>query len=184
MTTVQQYAHPYRIGSLVGAIGATVFVLANRNALPDPWPLVALASWGLVLALYVYRVWLSPAEALPRVRPPRPRAGLIYVASVAAMILGIQVGRSFLPEADRDALMPAVIVICVGLHLVPFAQAFRAPVFALLGWAMTAIGVMGLTAGLATWTGWACVAAVVTGIVMLAVMAEAAHPDDEISPGD
>ncbi len=35
-------------GTLVGAIGATVFVLVNRTDLETPWPTVARSSPGLL----------------------------------------------------------------------------------------------------------------------------------------
>lgn len=131
---------------------------------------VALIAWALAMTWYGWAVWLSPAAELPAGARPAPRAWLIYLASVAAMIAGIQVGRLLLDRADRLELLPAVIVICVGLHLVPFATAFGAHVFRLLGWAMAAIGSVGLMLGWFSGGVAVAAAAVVTGLVMLTVM--------------
>ncbi|MDO5504272.1 MAG: hypothetical protein Q4G67_13990 [Actinomycetia bacterium] len=159
------------MGSIVGAIGATVFVLTNRDALPDPWPVIALVAWGAVLALYLRMVLFASTEQLPPAGEPAPRALLVYGASVVGMIALIQLGRWVLSQQGREELEPAVIVICVGLHLLPFAAAFRAPVFHTLGWVMTALGVLGLVIGWLTTGTAAAAAAVITGVVMLVLIA-------------
>ncbi|KUG51151.1 hypothetical protein AVL62_12990 [Serinicoccus chungangensis] len=163
--------HPYRIGSIIGLVGATVFVLVNRGALPGPWPVVALVGYVAALALYVWAVWVRPTSSLPAGQPPRRHAGLVYLGSVAGMLLVFALGRLVLAQADREELMPALVAAGVGLHLVPFAAAFRAPVFRTLGWLLAAIGVVGLVVG---WLGAGAVAAaaaaVVAGVVMLLVM--------------
>lgn len=153
-------------GTLVGAAGAAVFVWSNSGVLPGPAVLAARVLWALGTALYVVQVYLRPrvfppAEALPR------RAGLIYLASVAGMLLVIRVGSTFLPEAQRSDLRPALIVVAVGAHFVPFAHAFRAPFFRGLGWAMVVIGAVGLLLGIAWDPRVAAAAAVLAGLVML-----------------
>lgn len=163
--------HPYRLGSVVGLIGATVFVLVNRGGLPGVWSTLALVAYLAALAFYVWAVWLRPTSALPAGQAPRPRAGLVYLAAVAGMLLLFFLGRLSLDAVDREGLMPAVIVLGVGLHFVPFAAAFRAPVFAVLGWVLAGVGLAGLLFG---WLGAGAVAAAATavtaGVVMLAVM--------------
>lgn len=164
-------SHPYRLGSIIGLIGATVFVLVNRAALPGAWSTVALAIYVVALAFYVWAVWLRPASALPTVGTPRPRAGLVYLASVAGMLLLFFLGRLALVQTDREALMPALVALGVGLHFVPFAAAFRAPVFRILGWLLAGIGLVGLVVGwLETEAAAAATAAVTAGLVMLVVM--------------
>ena len=162
--------HPYVIGSMVGAVGATVFVLVNRGLLPDPWPLVALVAWVLALGAYVWRVLLSPADSLPAGEQPHPRGWLIYLASVAGMILAIQVGRLLLAGADREGLGPALIAAAVGLHFLPFATAFRAPLFRTLGLLVGGLGLVGLAVGWFAGDTVAAAAAVLSGLVMLVTM--------------
>ncbi|WP_238348700.1 hypothetical protein [Ornithinimicrobium pratense] len=91
-------SHPYRLGSIIGLIGATVFVLVNRAALPGAWPTVALITYVAAVAFYVWAVWLRPASALPAGQPPHPRAGLVYLGSVAGMLLFFFLGGSPWPR--------------------------------------------------------------------------------------
>ncbi|MBM6401208.1 hypothetical protein [Phycicoccus sonneratiae] len=173
--------HPQVIGALVGASGGTAFVLANRGALPDPWPTVALLAWLVALAGWAWTVLLRPRH-LPPIAPARPGAGVVYVVSVAGMLAGFAAGRVLLEAAGHPGLMPAVVVVAVGLHFVPFARAFRAPVFGVLGWTLAAVGFAGLLLGLALGAGAAALAAVLTGLVMLGVMAlDAVRPAVEPS---
>lgn len=172
--------HPYRLGSLVGAVGASVFVLTNRGLLAEPLPVLALVAWALALAAYGYAVWLRPVHALPPPGTPSPRAGLVYLAAVVAMVAAIALGRLLLDRAGQPELVPALVAACVGLHFLPFARAFAAPVFGQLGWLLALIGLGGLLIG---WllrpgaaAGVAALAAVLAGLVMLAAMAVGAFP--------
>ncbi|WP_238348701.1 hypothetical protein [Ornithinimicrobium pratense] len=71
--------------------------------------------------------------------------------------------------------MPALVALGVGLHFVPFAAAFRAPVFRTLGWLLAGIGLIGLVVGwLGTGATAAAAAAVTAGVVMLVVMGSGA----------
>ena len=100
-----------------------------------------------------------------------PRAGVVYLGSVVAMLVLIRLGSALLPDARVDDLRPALIVVAVGAHFLPFARAFHTPMFTVLGSIMVALGTAGL--GLGWW--WderaAAASAVVTGVVMLAVIA-------------
>ncbi len=168
---LSRMADPRCWGPVIGAVGATVFVHANRGQLTDTASTGALALWTGALAAFVWAVFLFPRRFPPPGPLPRS-AGWVYLASVIGMIALIQAGRFVLQAGDRDELAPAVIVLAVGLHFLPFARAFRAPVFARLGVVMAALGGTGLVLGLA-WTATAApAAAVVTGLVMLVVMAD------------
>ena len=75
-------------------------------------------------------------------------------------------------QSQRLALFNlGVVVVAVGLHFVPFAWAFRAPIFGWIGWSLTGIGVAGLVGGLVAGAEPVRAAAVLTGLVMLAFMA-------------
>jgi len=161
--------HPQLIGTVIGAIGATAFVHANRGTLPGPWPVIAVLAWAVALVTLVWAALVRP-RSLPVLAPPGPRAGLVYVASVIAMLVVIAAGGAVVRAAGRPELQPVVVVIAVGLHFVPFAAAFRAPVFTVLGWCLVAIGVVGLLLGLAAGAVAVAGAAVVTGLVMLVLM--------------
>lgn len=67
--------------------------------------------------------------------------------------------------------------MAVGLHFLPFAAAFRAPVFRVLGAAVASVGVVGLVLGLLVGPSAAAEAAVVAGLVMLVLMTVDARRD-------
>ena len=59
---VQRLWDPRVWGTIIGAVGATVFVLSNREALPAPVPTVATLAWTAALLLYVTFVFAAPRE--------------------------------------------------------------------------------------------------------------------------
>lgn len=157
-------------GTVVGAVGATVFVWVNAPALPGAVTDVAVVLWTILLAVYVVEVFVRPRWFAPVVSLSR-WAGAVYLVTVVAMLLLIRLGTALLPAAERDDLRPAVIVVAVGLHFLPFARAFHAPVFTRLGAVMTVLGVAGLLGGLLWSPAAAAAAAVLAGLVMLALIA-------------
>jgi hypothetical protein len=167
---VTRLRHPQVVGSIIGATGATVFVHGNRGALPEAWPTVALVAWVVVVLAFVWTVLVRPRQ-WPTPRPASSRAGFVYAASVLGMLVLIQAGGHIVAAVGRPELVPGVVVTAVGLHFVPFAATFGAPVFRLLGWSMTAIGAVGLTLGLMLGPVPVVAAAVLTGLVMLALIA-------------
>ena len=74
-------------------------------------------------------------------------------------------------------LRPALVALAVGLHFLPFAAAFRAPVFRLLGAAVASVGAVGLVLGLLVGASAAAGAAVVAGLVMLVLITVDARRD-------
>jgi hypothetical protein len=157
-------------GTIVGAVGATVFVMASRSQLPGPWPWVALLAWAVGVVAYVVFVYALP-RTFPGIRMVGPKEGLVYLASVAGMLLLIRLGSLVLDGAAKAELRPALIVVAVGLHFLPFAAAFHTPMFRTLGAIMALLGSVGLLLGW-TWDGRAAaVAAVASGVVMLAIIA-------------
>ena len=161
--------HPQVLGGLVGAVGASVFVLVNRTRLADPWPAVALALWLVALAAYAWVALLRP-RVLPDLEQPSPRAGAVYGAAVVGMLVLISGGSAVLRSTGHADLQPALVALAVGLHFLPFAAAFRAPVFRLLGAAVASVGAVGLGLGLLVGPWAAAAAAVVAGLVMLVLM--------------
>lgn len=161
--------HPQILGAIIGGAGASAFVNVNVHVLPAPWPSVSVVAWLFALVLCAWAVLLRPRR-LRDLGPPRPHAGAVYTASIVGMLAAFTVGRLVLVQVGRPELMPAVVVMAVGLHFVPFAAAFEARVFAVLGWSLAAIGLVGLLLGLAGGAVPVAAAAVVTGVVMLLVM--------------
>jgi hypothetical protein len=95
----------------------------------------------------------------------------VYLGSVAGMFALIRLGTIALESQDRTPLRPALIVLAVGLHFLPFARAFRTPMFTILGSILAGLGVAGL---LLSWF-WGQTAAPATavpaGVIMPALMA-------------
>ena len=174
---IEHLLHPQVLGVIIGGSGASAFVHVNQDVLPGSWATVAVLLWAAALAVCVYAVLLRPRR-LRDIEPPHPRAGLIYSLSVVGMLVGFAAGRVVLDAAGRPELMPAIVVIAVGLHFVPFASAFKAPVFGTLGRSVAAIGIIGLALGVAGGAVPVAAAAVVTGVVMLLLMAL-----DAVQPG-
>jgi len=167
---VERLADPRVWGTTIGAAGATVFVLANRGQLGGSWPTATLIAWVSAVAAYVWLVFLLPRSFAAPQAPAR-RAGLIYLGSVVGMLVLIRLGTVLLDDAGRDGLRPALIVVAVGLHFLPFASAFRTPMFRVLGSTMVVLGTSGLVVGWAAGGTWAAAAAVASGITMLVVIA-------------
>lgn len=156
-------------GTTVGAAGGTVFVMVNRGELADPWPTVAAIVCVAALIAYAWFVFVAP-RVVEEIGPAKPHAGIIYLSSVVGMLVLIRVGTALLDHAGRAELRPALIVIAVGLHFFPFASAFRTPMFKVLGSVMVGVGAAGLGVGWVADDRAAAGAAVVSGVVMIAVI--------------
>lgn len=170
MRGVHRLWDPRVWGTIIGAIGATVFVLENRGALAPPWSTVAALTWTGVFLAYVWFVFGAP-RVFDEMPPVGSRAGVIYLGSVLGMLVLIRLGAMVLEDAGTVELRPALIVMAVGLHFLPFAKAFHTPMFVVLGSLMTALGAAGLVLGRVWDERTAAASAVVTGIVMLLVIA-------------
>lgn len=133
-----------RLGSLVGVVGGLVFVLVNAGALPGAlvWRVLAVAAAVVVVALLATRPVAGAG-------PPSREALRTYLVSVGLMVVAIPVGAAVLGALGEERLVLPWVVVVVGAHFVPFASAFAAPVFRLLGLALVAIGAVGAVAALA-----------------------------------
>ncbi|MBG0740631.1 hypothetical protein IV500_14720 [Paeniglutamicibacter antarcticus] len=167
---IQRAWDPRVWGTLIGAAGATVFVMAYRGALMAPWPVVAVVVWAVALLAYIVLVFVTP-RVFTKASRVGAGSGFIYLGSVAGMLLLIRLGTIVLDNADKAELRAAVIVVAVGLHFIPFAVAFHTPMFTPLGVIMAILGAVGLTVGWLWHTRAAAAMAVISGIVMLAIIA-------------
>lgn len=161
---------PRTTGAIVGAVGGSAFVLVNRGSLPDVLPGFALAAWVVALAGWAWFVLARPRTFAP-LPAPSPRAGAVYGGSVVAMLVLIFGSARLLTATDHPGLVPAAVAVAVGLHFVPFARAFGAPVFGVLGWTMAGIGGVGLVAGLVGVGAAGSASAVVAGLAMIVLVA-------------
>jgi hypothetical protein len=156
-------------GTTVGAVGASVFVMVNRGELAHPWPTVAVIVWVVALIAYTWFVYLAP-RAFDEPGSANPHAGIIYLCSVVSMLVLIRGGTMLLDHAGTPALRPALIVMAVGLHFLPFAAAFHTSMFKVLGSVIVVLGTAGLALGWLWDARIAATSAVVCGVVMLVLI--------------
>lgn len=157
-------------GTTIGAVGATVFVMTNRGVLANPWPVVAVVVWAVALLAYITFVFVVP-RTFGEIKMVGAKGGFVYLGSVAGMLLLIRLGTMVLDDAGKTELRPALIVVAVGLHFLPFAAAFHTPMFRPLGAIMAVLGSAGLALGWVWDERAAAAMAVISGVVMLAVIA-------------
>ncbi len=112
----------------------------------------------------------SPATAPGTTRGLAEPRHPVVVGSVVGMLLAISLGRLALVGLGHEDLQPALVVLAVGLHFVPFARAFRAPLFGTLGWVVATLGALGLVGGAVVGAVAPRAAAVVAGLVMLGLV--------------
>ncbi|MGD8215705.1 hypothetical protein [Aestuariimicrobium sp. Y1814] len=158
-------SRPIPIGSIIGAVGGLVFVLVNAAEVPGTlvWRILAALGFLAVIAVAVIR------RTAPGAGPPSRTAMRTYGICVAAMALAIPVGASLLTNAlSLPQLVLPWVVFVVGAHFLPFASAFRLPVFRWLALCLMLVGVAGaigaLVTGSAASAGWTGVTA---GFVLL-----------------
>ncbi len=161
--------HPQVLGAIIGGAGASAFVHVNRGVLPGSWATVAAAVWLAALGVWAWSVLVRPRR-LRDAGPPHRLAGVVYTGAIVGMLAMFVGGHAVLDALGHTELQPAVVVLAVGLHFVPFASVFHAPVFAGLGWTLVALGLLGLVLGLIGGAVPVAAAAVVTGVVMFAFM--------------
>ncbi len=157
-----------RIGSLIGSIGGLVFVLINAGSLAAPLDTVLRVLGGLAFAAVVWFAVARPRAGVAPAGPPSRRAIRVYGTSVTAMALAIPVGAGLINNVlHRPELTVPWVVLAVGLHFLPFASAFDAPVFARLAWTMAAVAVAGAALSLAVGATGAAWTGVLAGFVLL-----------------
>jgi hypothetical protein len=149
--------------------GGLVFVFAYGPALGAPARIgVGVVAVGLAL-LAVAHLYVRPT-ALGRFREPSRSALLVYGCCVLGELLAMAAGSRLLAGLGRADLRPALIAGVVGLHFLPFAWAFGERMFYRLGWALVVLGTAGLVAGALGVAHAADAAAVLSGVVMLALV--------------
>jgi hypothetical protein len=156
-----------RLGSLIGAVGGLLFVLINAGPLGGVLSAVLrIVAVSLFAAVIWFAVWRTRADpAGPR---PPAQAWRTYWICVAFEVLAIPVGAQVLARVvQRPELTLVWVVFILGVHFLPFARAFRAPVFNALGLSLIGIAVVGAVVTLLTSAVAAAVTGVVAGFVLL-----------------
>ena len=160
-----------RLGSLIGAIAGLVFVLVNAGAFDTPVDVVLRVLGVAVFAVVAWYGVLRRAAGRPG---PEPSRGALrtYLICVAGEVVAIPLGAQLLVRVlDRPQLTPVWVVLVVGVHFLPFARAFRVPLFRALGWSLVALALLGGALALTLTPLAVPAAAVAAGFVLLAFAA-------------
>ncbi|MBW0116665.1 hypothetical protein [Pseudonocardia abyssalis] len=145
------------IGALVGGSFGLVYVLVNAGALGSPTgPVLQVA--GVLAFVTLVVLTFRGRGAGPGERPHFDRLyWLVVLGEVAAIFLGSQVLNALgLPP------LPWVTIV-VGLHLLPLARMWKAPVLGRAGVVLALLGAAGLVAAVAG--GSAAVVALLAGVL-------------------
>lgn len=162
-----------QIGGLIGAVGGLSFVLSNAGELPVSMLWRVLGVFGFVTAV---GLMLAKAPAAPPV--PAPRALRTYWLCVLGEVLAIPAGAAVLRALGHVDLVPAWVVLVVGVHFLPFATAFKVPMFRTLGLVLVGIAVLGMGGTLAGVELGVRIAAVAAGFVLFAAVVAGSRSDD------
>lgn len=161
-----RFADPRRIGTLVGLFGAYVFVFSYTPGFAD---LLRVGVRALVICAIIATVWFlfaSPRYLGPFTAPRGRQIG-IYLLCVLMEFALIAFGTGRLTSIGKLELQPALIALVVGLHLIPFAWAFKEGMFYILGGVLAGLGGLGLLIGTQS---SALGAAVGSGLVMSLIL--------------
>jgi hypothetical protein len=156
-----------RIGALIAAIAGLAFVLVNAGTLSDQPALVIRVLGGLAGAVVIAIVLTRTDESTPV--PTSGRAAWrVYWAMVALEVVLLIGGSRLLVAHGHTELTAPWVAFIVGLHFLPFASAFTAPLFRWLAWVLIALGVVGGLLGvLVGEAAGAVVAGILSGITLL-----------------
>ncbi|PPB49844.1 hypothetical protein C4K88_03890 [Arthrobacter pityocampae] len=154
------------MGTLIGLVGACVFVFSYTPGFSDP---ASVAARLLVIATVSTTLWFlfaAPRFLGPFIPPRRAHVG-VYVLCVVLEFALIAAGSRWLGTTGRLELRPTLIAFVVGLHFLPFAWAFKERMFYTLGGLLVGLGALGLLIGTQA---SALGAAVTSGLIMAFIL--------------
>jgi hypothetical protein len=131
------------LGALIGAIAGLVFILINAGALPRGW---SLGLRGAGTTLFVAVLWVSVLRRdgeHPDQPSPTAPAWRVYWSMVAFEVVLLTVGVHVLTRLGRPELTVPWVALIVGVHFLPFARAFGAAVFRVLGLVLIVLAALG-----------------------------------------
>lgn len=161
-----RFADPRRTGTLIGLVGACVFVFSYTPGFSDPISTIARIVVIAAVGASLWFLFVAPRFLGPFV-PPRGWHIGVYVLCVLGEFALIAVGARWLEAMGRLELRPALIALVVGLHFLPFAWAFKEHMFYTLGVVLVGLGGLGLLLGTQA---SALGAAVASGVIMALIL--------------
>lgn len=161
---------PRRWGALIGVVGGLVFILSYAPTLGTVVTVSAgVVGIGSALAI-LFGHYVRPT-LLGAFQEPCPAAVVVYVCCVAAELVVIALGSRLLTGAGHADLRPALIVGVAGLHFLPFAWALASECSTVSASPCLCSVAPGSIAGYGGITHAADAAAVLSGLVMLVLVA-------------
>lgn len=160
--------HGARIGSLIGAIFGLVFFLANAEYLGSPTGNF-VEIIGIILFLVTIYFGIFNGRDEVAASPPSRAAMRVYGIAVGIEVVALIGGLALISQVFKaEYLSPMWIGLVVGVHFLPFAKAFGAQVFRLLGVAMIAVALVGALVGTVIDHRLSYWAAIVEGLLLFA----------------
>lgn len=136
-----------RLGSLIGVIAGATFIFVNAGQTTAAAP-VRLAGLILFIGALQWGVLRAPESVAPE---PSPSARRTYLLCVAAEIVAIPLGAAIINQVfERPELTVLWVVAVVGMHFLPFANAFGEPVFRVLGATLVLLAAIGAVVSVAS----------------------------------
>lgn len=177
MTTIHDRATthaPERLGSHAKDAAICAAILGGASIAWFGWGQAGQRFVGLLVAGMVLGALALVAAIVATVRTPGPPTMAVdpqvrrtYNLALVAEVAAILAAALLLARAGRSDLLPAVVLVVVGVHFLPLAKAFVLPVVRYAAWASMLVGLVALWAGLAGWLPAATVAGLGGGAVLL-----------------
>ncbi|MGZ4521053.1 MAG: hypothetical protein ACXVGN_07105 [Mycobacteriaceae bacterium] len=158
-----------RIGAMIAAIAGLVFVFVNAATLPRGIA-AAVCGLGVVAFIAVMTLVVVRRGGEQRLAPaPDQRAWRTYWSMVILEVILLPIGSVTLTRLGHPELGVAWVALIVGVHFLPFANAFDVPDFRLLAWTMIVLApIGGVLAVAVSAAAGAIVAGVLSGVALFA----------------
>ncbi|MDT8911640.1 hypothetical protein [Amycolatopsis sp. PS_44_ISF1] len=136
-------------GSSLGVLFGAAWWFAGATTIPDATDVLrgldavivlAFAAWAVVLG----RSAAARADGSPGRGPSGRRYGVVVLLLVAVVVAGSRVLGSVV---HRPAAVPAWVLLCLGLHFLPFARIFGSRRYLGLGAALGLLAALAVVLG-------------------------------------
>lgn len=179
--TTRRRLPPQKLGSVIGGVFGTVFVVVNSASSPGALRAILLIATALTVVAIVAALVRLPADPTPPSSKPFGRGyWLVVAAEVLALFAGIRIIAGPLDHPEAGVAWVAVVV---GVHFFALGRLWRVRLFLSLGGGLTVLGLIGLALAFggaeAMWVD--LVAGVGSGALLLAAALRGALPGRSIN---